>query len=397
MRLLPIITAAVAALALTFASGQAADAAVVHNAINNVTVSPSSPSQNSQIKTTIGWCVPNGTKQGDTFTLTLSSHLDDLPLGFSLNDPKTGAQVATASLSTTTPAVITFTMTSYAASHLNTCGSAFLTSGFNSSTTPSGVTTPFTFTTGDGTSFSTSVTPTGQIGNRASAIKYGSFTRADDGRTVPADFLRYHIDTPVGPFDSAKVEDVVPPGQNWTFDCSSLVYAQVTDDANFNYISTATITPQAVACTPTALTVDWNAAPALTFDEVLVSVSLPANGATGLTTAPQTFTNVARVTTTLNGTPTVLFAAASNPQSSAGGVGAGTPVVVTPTPKPTPAPVPTATPTVKPVVAAAGPSDRTLAYTGSDPTVPLGIAGGALVLGAGLVLLARRRSAARPE
>lgn len=404
MRLFPILTSVAAVAALTFGTSQVAQAAVIQDAITGVTVASATPAQNSQVTTTIKWCVPNGTKEGDTFTLALSSHLEDLPLGFELDDPKTGDEVASAVLSETKPAVITFTMTSYAASHLNTCGSAFLTSGFDSATTPSGVTTPFTFTTGDGTIFTTDVTPTGEIGDRGFAIKYGSYTRADQGRVTPADFLAYRIDTPVGPFDTATVTDV-PGDQAWRFDCSTIAFLDVTTDADYGFVSEVPTQPTSSVCTPTSLTVEWGSQAALHYGETQISVSLPA--ATGVSTAPRTFTNVAAVETRLGTVVNAFTAPASNIQSSAGGMGAGTVVTAAPPTTPTPTPTPTSTPTPAPTAsAAAAPaavdatpvaSDSELAYTGSNAALPLGLAGLVILLGLGFITVARRRSASRSE
>lgn len=409
MRVFPILTSVIVAGALTFGFSQSAQAAVIEGAITGVTVAAddgsTSPSQNSQLTTTIDWCVPNGTEAGDTFTLTLSSHLDDLPLGFSLDDPKTGAEVASAVLSQTSPAVITFTMTSYAATHLNTCGSAYVRSGFNSSTTPTGSPTPLTSTDGSGRTFTTTITPTGVIGNRADAIKYGSYTRADQGRVTAQDFLRYRIDTPVGPFDSATTVDTVPVGQDWTFDCSTIAFGEIVTDANFDYVSSSPATP-ASTCTSTSLTVNWGALPALHYGEIAISVSLPAP--TGVTAAPERFENTAEITTLVGGVPATFSAAASNVQSSAGGVGSGTAIAVAPTqPTPSPtSPAPTGAPqsgpaptvtTAPAAVTAVAATERELAYTGSNAALPLGAAGAFVFLGFGLIVVARRRSAKREQ
>lgn len=407
MRFLPLVTAVVAAAALTLGLGQAAQAAPIDGAITGVQIVEPSPHQHDLVTTAIQWRVPNDTKAGDTFTLTLSSHLDDLPLGFGLDDPETGARVADAVLSQTSPAVITFTMTGYASTHLNTSGTAFVKSGFDNVTTPTGVPTPFTFTTGSGAAFTTVVTPVGSIGDRASAIKYGVFTRADQGRTDPAGFLGYHIDTPVGPFDSAVVGDT-SSGQSWTFDCSSLEYFRVVTDSGYRYVSQTRTAPNDVTCTPTTLQVVWGPQAASTYSEVYVTVSLPA--ATGRDADPVTFDNTAAIDTTTGGVATRFLAPAENIQSSAGGMGQGTPVrAVAPAPTPTaPAPAPSGTATPAAPAPAAGTgtpaivpadtaSDTELAYTGSDAALPLGAAGILLLLGAGLVISGRRRSPARGE
>ncbi|MBF4577556.1 Ig-like domain-containing protein [Frondihabitans sp. VKM Ac-2883] len=404
LRVLPILASVVAAAALTFGTTQVAQAAVVSDPITNVTVTPADPAQYSQLTTTIDFCVPNGTQKGDTFTLTLSQYLTDLPTGFSLNDPRTNAVVATAALSETTPAVITFTMTSYAATHLDTCGTAFVKSNFNNSEVPAGTTVPFTSTTEFGKSFTSQVTPTGVIGNRANPNKYGIFTRSDEGRTNATDFLTYHIKTADGPFNSSVFTDVVPAGEKWTFDCATLRFANVATDASYNYASQTPVTPISQNCTPTSFTVYWGPQADLHHFEALISVSLPA--ATGPAAEPATFKNLANITTVVGTVSSNYAASASNVQSAAGGSGSGTAVPVSPapsvSPSPSASPAPSAFPppqtspaaSATPIAEAAtnsGSVDTELAYTGTNLAPAAGIAAGVVILGAALVLIDSRR------
>lgn len=405
---LSIFATIAAAAMLTLGATQAAQAAIVSDPITNVTVTPADPVQYSQLTTTIDFCVPNSTQNGDKFTLTLSQYLTDLPTGFSLNDPKTNAVVATAALSETTPAVITFTMTSYAATHLDICGTAFVKSNFNNSEVPAGTTVPFTSTTSFGRSFTSEVTPTGAIGNRANANKYGIFTRSDEGRTNPTDFLTYHIKTADGPFDSSVVTDVVPAAEKWTFDCATLRFANVATDASYNYLSETPATPTSQNCTPTSLTVHWGPQVDLHHFEAFVSVSLAA--ATGSASEPATFKNLANITTVVGSVSSNKAASASNMQSSAGGAGSGTAVPVSPAasaPSASPAPqtspagssapvagVSAAAGSATPVAVAAADSgllDTELAYTGTNSAPAVGIAAGVVVLGAALVVIGSRR------
>ncbi len=321
-RLALVVTPLLAALALTVGIGAPAQAAPIDSAITNVVVTPTNPKQGSQLTTRIDWSVPDSTKAGDTFTLTLSTHLDNLPAGFTLKDPATGAVVATAVLSGTSPEVITFTMTSYASTHLNTRGSAYITSDFNGGSTPSNVATPFTFTTGDNRSFTTDVTPTGGPRDYSMPSKYGSFARADQGRDNGTDFLIYRLDTPVGPFDSAVTTDTVPAGQNWAFDCGTLTFADETPNGAGGVTPGAAATPTTSSCSTTALSVTWPAQVDGHLYRARIAVSLttpiPAD-------APaQTFLNTAQVATTVGASTITASASASNTQATAGGTGVGT-------------------------------------------------------------------------
>ncbi|RKR75539.1 Ig-like domain-containing protein [Frondihabitans australicus] len=317
---------AVAALAIagaTLGLSAPASAAMISGAITDVSITPTSPAEGGQVTTNIDWKVPDGTQEGDTFTLTLSSYLKNLPLGFALRDPATGAIVANATLSSTSPAVITFTMTAYASQHFETHGTAFVTSNFNAQAVPAGVPTTFTSTTGDGQTFSTVVTPTGGTpAGTASPTKYGSFARADQGRTDPTDFLIFHVTTPEGPFDSATIRDAVPAGQTWTYDCSTIQFQNGTLNAQGQFVSATAATPTAQSCTTTSLTASFGAQVAGHVYRVRIAASLAA--ATGDTTPAQTFRNTANVSWVTAGTPHAQSVQSATTQATGGGTGVGT-------------------------------------------------------------------------
>jgi hypothetical protein len=322
----PVLAAlAVAALgvaALALGTPSAANAAVIDGAITNVTVTPTDPHQGGQLTTNIQWQVPDGTREGDTFTLTLSDYLTDLPAGFSLDDPATGTPVADAVLSNTSPSVITFTMTAYAQTHLHTTGSAFVQSSFDASRVPSGSPTPITSTTSDGRTFTTEITPTGIVGDHTIPIKYGNFS-SDEGRTDRTDFLTYRVDTPTGPSTGTTITDVVPTGQDWTFDCSTVSYVDQTLDQDNQVTLTVPVVPVAQTCDPEAgITATLPAIAASHIVELRYSVSLPVP--TGTTSPAQTFLNRAVVATTApGGAVTTDNADATNVQSVGGGSGVG--------------------------------------------------------------------------
>jgi hypothetical protein len=221
---------AVGALLFGGATALPASAAELPGVIRDVDITPTNPRLGTQVQTDIDWCVPNGTQAGDTFSLTLSEYLRTLPPGFSLNDPANDEVVATAVISTTDPAVVTFTMTEYAETHSNVCGTAFIRSGFDNGLTP-GVTVPFESIANDGTEFSTDVTPRGgdgPVGDVDEAFKFGRLS-PDQGHTDPNDAIQWYVVTPVGPLSRVVISD--DPGAGMNIDCASVDLLQGTRNA----------------------------------------------------------------------------------------------------------------------------------------------------------------------
>jgi hypothetical protein len=316
-----LATLALAGTAALTGTAAPARAAEIDGAITDVTVTPTAPRQGSQLTTTIAWEVPDDTKTGDTFTLTLSEHLKNLPTGFALRDPATGAVVADATVVGTRPSVVTFTMTAYAESHLNVSGKAFVRSDFEGSTTPSGVPTPFTSTTNDGRDFTTVVTPTGVLRGSDVVTKFGTYTAADQGRVVADDFLVWSVNTPMGPFDSATLTDSVPAGQAWSFDCDTAAFTEIRTRADGTLAAPLVVTPASFECSAAGYTVSWGAQTGTAQYRAAVAVSLPAP--TGTATDPQTFTNLATASTVREGVAAPSRVSASKTQASAGGTGSG--------------------------------------------------------------------------
>ncbi|MET3450952.1 ice-binding family protein [Curtobacterium sp. 1544] len=142
----------------------------------------------------------------------------------------------------------------------------------------------------------------------------------------------------------------------------------------------------ATAGTPYSYTVTATGTPTPTYTATGLPAGLTINGTTGVisgtTTTPgsSTVTITASNGTAPNDTQTVVITVQPTATASS-----------TPTPSaPVTTPVTDATPT-----AAIGGGGTTptgeLAFTGSDPTVPLGVAGGLLLAGVGLTVIARRR------
>jgi LPXTG-motif cell wall-anchored protein len=306
------------ALAVLGATGftAAASAKTIAGAITGVTVAPASVTLGQQVTTSITWQVPNGTKAGDTFTLTLDPKLNHLPGSFSMPDAA-GNVVATAVISSGSPAVVTFTMTDYAAHHIHVSGTAFVVSNYTASTGAQ----QFTYTSGDGKSFSNPVTVTSSPPNRAHANKFGRWTRADQGRDNPVDFLQWNLETKSGPFDSAVLSDTLNSPQS--IDCATVVVLKGDTSGAGGVFSNGVVSPSAsVNCSTSAITVHLGSAVAGQLYRVAFSVSMPTPS--GETTAPVNFENTATATTAGGAGPTTSHPSASMRQSSAGGAATGT-------------------------------------------------------------------------
>lgn len=395
-----LVLAAAGALVLT--TGPVAHAAEVDGVITGVSVSPTTPVLGGQLRTSIDWCAPASARGGDTFGLTLSDHLGHLPTGFELDDPKTGATVATATIAPSTPWIVTFTFTDYVDTHHDTCGTAYVQSDFDGTTTPSGVRTPITSTTSDGRTFSTVVTPTGSAwGDPTVAGKYGTWTRPDQGRTDPTDSVVWHVDTPQGPYASATTTDTVPSGATWRFDCGTVALSEGSvAQGVWTHVADITAgTTTAVTCSPTSVSVQWPAMTTTDQYRVEIATSEPTANGDGPAITEE---NEAVVTTVAaDGTRSTTDAAAHLVQASAGGEGRGvanattTPSPATPVPttpaSSAPAPVTPAAVATTAAVATPTASTGTLAFTGQDDRPGIALGAGLLAGGAALLVVARRR------
>lgn len=96
---------------------------VINGAITSASVVQTTAAQNTNVDINVAWVVPDGTKAGDTFTLTLqpAAFWDSIvSSAFDLKDAS-GNVVAKATIS---GKVVTFTMTAYAENHINVKGTA---------------------------------------------------------------------------------------------------------------------------------------------------------------------------------------------------------------------------------------------------------------------------------
>jgi len=296
-----------------------AGAATVDGVVIDVAVTPTNPFPGEQVRTNLTWCVPDGTQAGDTFNLTLSEYLQNLPSGFALADGDDGPVVANATISNTSPAVATFTMTDYVTTHLNVCGTAFIQSAASNALT-GGVTVPFTFTAGDRT-FTTDVTPRAYTGTGLDgSFKYGGWPTADQGHTVATDAVRWRIITPRGPATSSTITDNPPDGQN--INCAKTQLEVGTKDPGGTISNPQPYTDPAttISCTQDSITVVTGAFPADHAVRMTIIVDLDAPTGPDSTT----FDNTARVVTNLaDGSVTTNNLKSNVVSSTAGGEGSG--------------------------------------------------------------------------
>lgn len=146
--------------------------------------------------------------------------------------------------------------------------------------------------------------------------------------------------------------------------------------------------PTATAGTPYSYTVTATGTPAPTYTAVGLPAGLTLNVSTGVVSGTPTAPGTSRVTITAsNGTA---------PNASTVVTITVRPTAAAPTPTPTAAAptTPTATSTAV-AVRSGGGSVGELAFTGSDPTVPLGVAGVLLAAGIALAVVVRRSGPAR--
>jgi len=363
------VAAPASAAESTAAAGAVSAAAVppgtnLPGAVTDIAVTPTTPEQGAQVTTTLDFTVPADAVAGDSFTVLLSPRLTNLPETFPVMDLESDAVVANAVVVKTAAAAgapasvrLVVTFTDFVQTHMNVSGSAFIESSFDSTTTPSDTTSPFTSVVDGGATFTTQVTPVGPVGSHLNASKYGVFTRADQGRTNPLGALEYRIDTPVGPFATATTTDTRPAGQTWTFACGSLSFQDRQADAGGLYLpgSSKALAASAVSvtCTPGQVTVTWPTAAAGHFYRLVAPVDLAAATGTG---EAQSFSNsaVTVLARTAGETPQSFPAQSVTRQASAGGEADGTdlPPVVTPpvtTPPVTTPPVTTPPVTTPPV------------------------------------------------
>ena len=384
----------VGALLLVTSASTAASAKVVTGAISRVTVTPAASSVYDPISVNLAWCVPNGTAAGDTFALALPPQLVPLTTGFALKDAA-GDLVATA---TVTGGVATFTMTSFASTHNDVCGTAYFNESIDTTKVTVNQPNTLTFSTGS-TVFHPVITPTQGTGpNRANPQKYGNWAdRADQGKNSPTDALTWYIDSPLAPkpggYRTAVFTDSATAGQE--FDCAKVQVQVGTFNAVGNFVEAGAYKGTvSKTCSAASLTVTTGAVPAGQALHVVIPTTITDSSLSA-------YSDSAHVK--LDGAPTATVVAQNVVRYDAGGDGAGvaptpvpatTPTTSTPTPTPTPTPsaatttpVPT-TPVSSPTTSAPTRATPPLAMTGFEANGYIWTGAAFLTIGGGLMLIA---------
>lgn len=132
-RLLAWLAAALCCLLITLVPTGLTRADVIKHAITDVGLRQDTASVNQQVTVDVAWQVPDGTRDGDTFHLTLPSQLRALDgTSFDLTAPD-GSVVAVAKIEDD---VVTFRMTAFAQTHVSVRGSAFFAVSLAKDLTP---------------------------------------------------------------------------------------------------------------------------------------------------------------------------------------------------------------------------------------------------------------------
>ena len=388
-----LIAASVVAAALTILSSPAS-AKVISGAITGVAVTPTNPGIYDPLTVQTSWCVPDGSQAGDTFTLTLPPQLTPYTSGFPVKDAA-GDVVANAVIAN---GVVTFTLTDFAQTHNNVCGTAFFNEAINQDDVVANQPNVLTFTSGSDV-FHPTITPTRGTGTtRSTPAKYGHWVDlVDQGRTKPTDALYWFIETPVAPaagYTTATIADSAGAGQ--AFDCSKVYVHTGTVDAVGNFQSsgryTGTVTK---TCSASALSVTTGAIAAGTLLQVGVPVTITDESLTKYGDTGQV---------SVDGAPLKSITAKNVVRYDAGGSASGTSSPIT---KPTSASASDTTASTAPTSASqsntiviAASSDEatvastTLASTGFSSQRTGGIGVAFLLVGGLLLLMSGRRKRA---
>ncbi len=268
-------TMAVAALLLAggAVASQTAHAAVIDGAVTEITVTPTNPRPSDTIRTTIDWCVPDGTQAGDTFTIVMPEQLGGFPPGFPLTDPS-GQLVATATIGGN-PVTATFTMTDYAETRIGVCGDAFFESRLTASNVAN-TTQTLVYVVNGTTRFERVIEVSGAGGpRRGQGVKRGEFADpSDQCRTDTTNCLEWVLTSRVGPYDTVSFVDVAADGLSFSCDSLSLLYWTVNPDGTRGSSSSpgAVGATATIDCTSARVSVETGPVPA----DMLVRLRIPS-------------------------------------------------------------------------------------------------------------------------
>ncbi|SDO61441.1 hypothetical protein SAMN04515671_1493 [Nakamurella panacisegetis] len=413
---LAIVAAVLLAAGLLVSLSGSARASVIDGAIKSVTVTPRSvTSYTDRITTNVSWCVPDGTKPGDTFSMTIPGQFSDYPTSFALKAAD-GSVVAAARISGD-PAVATFTMSRYAATHEGICGTAFFTANIGYQT--AGTTQTLTYTTSAGQTFRPTVTVPAATGiARDVPHKWGHFSDGNDqcGATAK-DCVTWVFETPVGPLDGGTITDqVAATGAAWTFDCATVTASIGNATGGNNAFSQGvSYSGATVTCTDDTLKITYGA-----FDtNAMLQFTVKATAATANPAGNITYDNTAAFDLVgTDGEHRTVDSSTSVTSANAGGNGNGTVPVAPTAPKSSgtgsstdisvlstsrssnSTSTPSGTTTSGPAAATSATTSSgtsALASTGIFGIGPMSGAAAVVLIAGGLVLMIgrRRRSAAR--
>jgi hypothetical protein len=271
-RVLAVVVAVAALVAVAMAGTSSAGAAVIPGAITSVSTTATSVVEGDRVDFQCTWAVPDGSQPGDTFTLQLPPELRWFgSTSFSLTAPG-GESVATAQADPS--GAVVFTLTDYAATHpLDLHGACSFSTVYTVAGTGGDVTLSF------------------QVGSQVIPVTVG--TAASCGQTCVVDRTTASkaswwtgsaqtavlsvIRAPASTSDSSSVTIVDTPEPGLALDCASLeprIGAVLGSDGYVVVPGDASRYPAAVTCSPQQATVWWTGLPAGEFTEVWVDATV---------------------------------------------------------------------------------------------------------------------------
>lgn len=226
---LPRVVAVIAALAMVLASFvgvRAAQADVLEDAVTSVQIREESADRYAMVHVDIEWTVPNGTQEGDTFTVELPPILEIAAgLTAELKVPGTDIVVANAAV---VDGQLVVTMTSFAEEHENVRGSVWVEARFSSEAVV-GETNDVEFVIGTDTfQDAVEVTTTG-TGDTGAVYKWGSL-QYDSGDRV---MFGIHAGRPEGSNYDITITDNGAAGL--AIDCTSIEFWGLDYDENGDF------------------------------------------------------------------------------------------------------------------------------------------------------------------
>lgn len=318
-----VLAAAIVAttgIAVSTTAGGIVQAATVDGAVLDITVQPTNVVPNALVRTTIDWCVPDGTNEGDTFTITMPEQLGDFPPSFDLRDPA-GRLVAVATISGN-PITAVITMTDYVETRSSVCGEAWFESRMSDEGTEN-TTQTLTYVVNGGLTFERDVIVGGSVvPSRDSSSKRGQFADpADQCRTSTTDCLDWIIASRSGPFDSVEFTDLAADGLTFNCDRVLVTYWTLNPDGSRNedFRPGQVGATSTVDCTPTSVSVVTGPLPA----GMIVRVRIPSTPDEPGGPDGDTYTNSATVGQTVGGDLEIDEVSGERNTAVAGGVASG--------------------------------------------------------------------------